>query len=355
MLKLAQNGDSKRRNFKLSALEMLIIGLIILGVLYLVSLWMTSFLSPAPQTQNGGVSLAQIEPMLDTVKKAERRLAVLEKTVKELRERVAKSGSSSASGKAVKADPAVSGRLAALEEKVKGLSQPAASSQLEGRLKAMEKKVRAQSTIEKRVQDLEKSSSHQQKTRDKRLDKLEKSLSNLEDAPEAALSTLAALEIRVKRIEAAMIKARQSSGKAQAVLNDPELAARVGKLEKKVADSDVQKRVTELRRKVNDLSGKLANLEKEPPQETQAKTAKATPPPEKTTKPPEPKATTHKAAPSSKGKVVKHKVRRGDTLFALARRYKVTAADIRQWNPKLKKRRYLWVGEILIIRVGQTS
>jgi LysM repeat protein len=245
--------------------------------------------------------------------------------------------------------------LAALEEKVKGLSQPAASSQLEGRLKAMEKKVRAQSTIEKRVQDLEKSSSHQQKTRDKRLDKLEKSLSNLEDAPEAALSTLAALEIRVKRIEAAMIKARQSSGKAQAVLNDPELAARVGKLEKKVADSDVQKRVTELRRKVNDLSGKLANLEKEPPQETQAKTAKATPPPEKTTKPPEPKATTHKAAPSSKGKVVKHKVRRGDTLFALARRYKVTAADIRQWNPKLKKRRYLWVGEILIIRVGQTS
>ena len=51
--------------------------------------------------------------------------------------------------------------------------------------------------------------------------------------------------------------------------------------------------------------------------------------------------------------MIRHKVKRGDTLFALARRYKVEVQDIRNWNPQIKKRRYLWIGEPLIIYVNR--
>ncbi len=46
---------------------------------------------------------------------------------------------------------------------------------------------------------------------------------------------------------------------------------------------------------------------------------------------------------------VVYQVRRGDTLYRIARRFKVTVGEIRKWNPKLTRRRVLYVGEKLVI------
>ena len=38
-----------------------------------------------------------------------------------------------------------------------------------------------------------------------------------------------------------------------------------------------------------------------------------------------------------------------DAARLMARRYRVTVNEIRSWNPKLAKRRYLWIGESLVV------
>ena len=48
-------------------------------------------------------------------------------------------------------------------------------------------------------------------------------------------------------------------------------------------------------------------------------------------------------AADDQSRAVKHRVRRGDTLGSLARRYHVSIAKLKQWNGPLK-----------IIRIGQT-
>jgi membrane-bound lytic murein transglycosylase D len=55
------------------------------------------------------------------------------------------------------------------------------------------------------------------------------------------------------------------------------------------------------------------------------------------------------AKPAPKVRKVYHKVRRGQTLYGIARRYGVKVSQIKDWNPKLKRRRHLWVGETLVI------
>ena len=50
---------------------------------------------------------------------------------------------------------------------------------------------------------------------------------------------------------------------------------------------------------------------------------------------------------------VRHKVKKGDYLEKLAKKYKTTANNIRNDNPKIKKQKYLKVNQILIIHPGK--
>ena len=50
-------------------------------------------------------------------------------------------------------------------------------------------------------------------------------------------------------------------------------------------------------------------------------------------------------------RTVRYRVRRGDNLYGISRRYKAKIRQIREWNPKLKGRRYLYAGEILILKL----
>jgi len=52
---------------------------------------------------------------------------------------------------------------------------------------------------------------------------------------------------------------------------------------------------------------------------------------------------------STRAKIQKHKVRPGESLWNIAKRYDTTVASIRQWN-KLKKGKFLTIGQRLIVR-----
>jgi LysM repeat protein len=66
---------------------------------------------------------------------------------------------------------------------------------------------------------------------------------------------------------------------------------------------------------------------------------------------PEKKTEKHAEKPPPKTRMITHTVRRGQTLYGLARRYKVKVSDIRRWNPKLQNRKNLWINEDLIFYV----
>jgi len=43
-------------------------------------------------------------------------------------------------------------------------------------------------------------------------------------------------------------------------------------------------------------------------------------------------------------------VKKGDTLYDIARKYRVSASEIKKWNPKLKKSKYIYPGMKLLIK-----
>lgn len=144
---------------------------------------------------------------------------------------------------------------------------------------------------------------------DKRLDAVEKELARLSQQPAAA---------------------------------DSNLNARIRSLEKQIAADNRDEKVVD--RRLDQLEKQVAGVA------AQVKTRPAsTARPAPAAKP----ASVARPAPAPQPKPVRieHVVRPGQTLYGLARGYDVTIAQIREWNPKLKSRDKLYIGEKLVIVV----
>ena len=272
------------------------------------------------------------------------------------------------------------GQMEALEDKINGLEQSRAISKkgpdpgvmvalLEPRLERMENQLKVlgstssatQGRLSERLGALEKnqaSPSPVMVSLNERIEKIQKELDRRKD--EGGGASVTALELRLRRLEKEIIRTRQSLLRVHAPLPDPELTTRIEKLEKQLASSSLttgkqEERPQGLSAQIKAPGGAPKVVAQAPPNTvkksaapTKVASARPTAAPEKEKiSKPKPSPPTPSKKPSSKG--IRYKVKRGDTLFALARRFKVKVTDIRDRNPQIKKRRYLWIGETLII------
>lgn len=429
-----------RRGLRLSPLEMMILGLIVVGVLYLISIWIIGGRSgETPQPPAAPQSL--LERALAASEKVQAQLASQDKELAQAMKKVDRVMKELDAAPRGKGAPRLARRLARLEKKLAKIAsagKPApANAKLAARVEALEKKqarlarqtgpshdtatrlaaltkrldkltkrldkqdkaLAAQSqgstaALELRLARLEKIAARPAKAPaagdtarlNQRLDEVEKKLAQAKLA--AALyrppsASLSAFEQRLKRLEqildrikgaAATSADRASSSLSQmdrrlrslelalaqngktggggaipaqfearlrrleknlhtvrAPVPNPNIVARLEKLEKERArpapSGDSAKLISRLAR----LEKQVASLSRSPARRTLGATKNS----------PRPKLTR-----------VRYKVRRGDTLLGIARRYKVRASDIKKWNPKLKRRRNLWIGEKLTIYRG---
>ncbi len=371
-----------RRRFRLSLLELLLIGLILAVLVYLASLWLgreevrdtaVPDQGPAPSALT---SSALLERALAASDKVQARLVSLEKELQALGRRVEalEKTLKAGGGKAAKGDPALRRRLAALEKRLKTLSRGKAAAvdltPLEARVLFLEKKVGdkpSHKTIDARLAALERRLARsgavqaEEARLARRLDKLEqtaatrrelqalaKRLAQKEKSPPGAITpgpapaALALQESRLQRLESGLRRMQVSLSRVRAPVPDPAVEARLARLEKRLdALGRVQARPPG--READALAGlqrRLAALEQRV--RTLARSSRAA----AVSSPARPPA---KAKPAPKVHKLYHKVRRGQTLYAIARRYGVKVSQIKDWNPKLKRRRHLWVGETLVI------
>ncbi len=349
-----KNPLSGRRNFRLSPLEMLIVALIVLGVIYLLTLWISGF--SAPPSTTAATNSPQAEQALIATEKLGTRLDHLEKTLTRLAKTKLKANAT---------DPKLAGRVNRLEKMVNALAKGKKvvalhSPKQERRLTGLEHRL---ARLEERL-NARAAKSQKQLNRLARLEKQVTSLQASLRGPGSLDSRIKLLEQRppenltlapkVARLQTRLARLEKAQA-ARAAAPPPDLEAklnalndRVTRLSRQLAQQDrrpapasgpspkLEKRLAALNQRVAQLSRQVARLKSSPG----AAPRNVTPP----------KTTAPKPAPA----VVRHKVRRGDTLFRLARRYRVKVAQIRQWNPKLKNRRYLWIGETLLIYPGKT-
>ena len=64
-------------------------------------------------------------------------------------------------------------------------------------------------------------------------------------------------------------------------------------------------------------------------------------------------ATTPASPPAARDRKIRYKVRQGDSLSLIARRFRVTVAQLRRWN-NLDGRKYLQPGQVLTMYVDVT-
>jgi len=339
-----KNPLSGRRNFRLSPLEMLIVALIVLGVIYLLTLWISGFSAPPGTT--AAANSPQAEQALIATERLGTRLDHLEKTLTRL---------ANTKLKASATDPKLAGRVNRLEKMVNALAKGKKVVALRS-----PKQERRLARLERQVSRLEERLAGRMTKAEKELTRLQRQLRGpgsldsriklLEQRPPENLTLgpkVARLQARLDRLEKAQA--------ARAAAQRPDLEAkfnalndRVARLSRQLAQQDrrpaagpaLDKRLAALDQRVAQLSRQVARLKSSPG----AAPRSVAPPKARSAGKPQ------KPAPA----VVRHKVRRGDTLFRLARRYRVKVAQIRQWNPKLKNRRYLWIGETLLIYPGKT-
>lgn len=258
-------------------------------------------------------------------------------------------------------------------------SSSRALSQLEGRLAALENKAAAADggeasipqdiddrlrELEGAVKKMEPSEAHTSASvasLDTRLQNLERATPKAGAAAGVAAASLALMETRLHKIEATLTQASESLRKVRAPVTDPELIQRLDRLEKAggAAKTQGDKKLAQRARKIDQrlaaIDKRLAELSKaqsltsrhlavvmDKTKQTPARTS-----PQKATTEKKPERRVQK--PQPKTRRVIHTVRRGQTLYGIARRYGVKASDIRRWNPKLQTRKNLWINEDLII------
>jgi LysM repeat protein len=272
-----------------------------------------------------------------------------------------------------------------LQQMAKAPERPAASSdelkKIEQRLSSLEKKstpsagtkVRVPQDIDDRLRKLEGTLKTMEPTEahtsasvadmETRLQNLERTTPKAGAAAGVAAASLALMETRLHKIEAVLAQTSESLRKVHAPVTDPELISRLERLEKAIGavkhggDQKQTEKVNKLDKRLAEVDKRLVELgkaqaltsrhlaqvmeeNKEPAQE-----ARPSPPKAKEEKKPEKRA----EKPEPKGRMITHTVRRGQTLYGIARRYGVKVEDIRRWNPKLKTRKNLWINEDLVI------
>jgi LysM repeat protein len=261
-----------------------------------------------------------------------------------------------------------------------------ALGKLEERLAAVEKKaasngggkVKVPQDIDDRLRKLESgltkiepSEAHTAATvasLETRLQNLERATPKAGAAAGVAAASLGLMETRLQKIEATLSQTSESLRKVRAPVTDPELMQRLERLEKAVGqakqpeDKKLGERAKNIDKRLTNIDKRLAELAK-----AQALTSRhlagvmdqRKKAPAQSASPPQP-ASPAKAEPGKKPerkiekpppktRMVTHTVRRGQTLYGLARRYGVKVDDIRRWNPKLQTRKNLWINEDLTI------
>lgn len=328
-------GAAGRRSFKLSPLEGLILALIVVGVLYLVTMWVGTFFSSSPkraETGAVGAPAALMDRALAASEKVQAQLTGVESQIKALKKDLA--------GIQKDAGRAGSGvGLARLDRRVSALERRPATDKLTRRLAEVQKRLNALDANQKKLEAVEK-----------KLAQVERQLPNTE--------AIAALASRLNRVEAILKKAPAAPAAGTGAADDARLRARVDALETEQARLARSSRTAAKPMPDPQILARLDKLERRleqrppaaPPKAAPARTHAQPPAPPAAAKPaPAPPQKTAQAAAAPAGKRVIYKVHRGDTLYGIGRRFGVEPADIKRWNPKLQRRRYLWVGESLVV------
>jgi LysM repeat protein len=198
-----------------------------------------------------------------------------------------------------------------------------------------------------------------------RLQNLERTTPKAGAAAGVAAASLALMETRLHKIEATLAQTSESLRKVRAPVADPELMQRLERLEKaggaakRPSDKQLAERAKKIDQRLVNIDKRLAELTKAQAltsrhlagvmDKTKEQPAKPATRISHLNQKPEKKPEKRVEKPQHKTRLVTHTVRRGQTLYGLARRYGVKVADIRRWNPKLQNRKNLWINEDLII------
>lgn len=289
---------ARRRNFRLSGLEISIVVLIILGVAYLVTMWAGAAFSPESEPAPAATPGVLMEKALAVSEKVQAQLSSLNRDLGALRKDL----------------DALQGRRSDNAPAALGKQHSSPSNALLGRrLDEVEKQLQALSVHK------------DDKPLAGRLDRLERDLASraLPDNKSAVDTRLAAgpqLQARIERLEQALAQTRK-----EAPSELTEMESRLSKLEQGL-------------KQVNrDLAWESARAAAS--QEGVA---------------------AHPAAASKPAAVdqrkITCKVKIGDTMLGLAHRYRVSMDDIVRWNAQqLGDRRNLLIGETLAIIPGPNS
>ena len=380
---------ASRRNFRLSPLEIMIGVLIGVAVLYLITVWFGGGSSreveqAAPAIAPGSMverAVASSEKVLAEQVELSREVGTLRKQLEAIQANRGGGGTSGAADASQdrrldelekslaqakrSAGPApdlkpLHDRLDQLEKALKERPAPAADPQLAARLDKLEKRLSEppapapsapDAKLVARLEALEKAQAQRPASPAAdpqlaaRLDKLEKRLAEMPAAP-AAPPADAGLEARLKALEA-------ESAKQQAAMQRQvkELSAELERQEKGVA---ADRRLAALERRLSQLEQHPAA---EPRRESRTEVREEPrpaphPEPRVEAKPVVKSAPRHEPEP----KRISHKVKSGETLMGLSRRYKVSVDDIVRWNAQqLGDRRLLWKGETIVIYASGQS
>jgi LysM repeat protein len=398
MAKLAYPQAFQKRSFRLSPLELLILGLIILGVLYLVTMWFQSF-SAAGQSPGGmAVAPAELDAALAAADRLEGKLNAFDQQLAALGKRIDDWETALKKSPSGQTLPALSERIVNLEKRV---ANAAPNKGLANRLEKLEKRTSQTELSERRITALDKREQAQQEVVLNRLDKLERDVAEPLKAQTRNETALATLNRRLKNLESLFDKKfmEQQKGqskvgaylevinnrlkhfesterrqKTQSTQQDVKMDSRLDTMEKRLAKGEqgsqeadkmlayLAGQVGELKRGIQNMQRRVDKVEQTPPSQTASLQPAPEPAPEplpqtaQTSQPAEssqsqavqePKA----SAPKPKIRVLRYRVRKGDTLYGIARHYKVKIYQLRDWNPKLKGRKYLYAKETLQIRL----
>lgn len=268
------NNESGRRSFKLSPLEMLILGLILVVVFYLISLWVTGAFEAPKQAEPAAAPTQLLDRALAATERAQARLLTIEKKLAALEDQLDKTSSSpKGKGKKGAADAKLASRLDALEKKVAAMGKASHAAQadakadltpLEARLLFLEKKVGekpSEQSVDQRLKNLEErtreigkepaasaATAADLKKLGQRLDKLEARAAQIakqQDKPVASPSDLKKLDERFAKLDQRV----ESLAKAPA-----KPAAQPGELKK------IEQRLTALEKKAVSSGGGKATV-----------------------------------------------------------------------------------------------
>jgi LysM repeat protein/predicted nucleic acid-binding Zn-ribbon protein len=381
MAKIAYPQAAQKRSFKLSPLELLILGLIILGTLYILSMWFQSFNMPGQGQFGGGASNAEVEAALAAADRLEGKLNAFDQQLVAMSKRIDNWEESLKKAPAGQTLPALSERIVQLERK---LASAGFGKDLKSRLTKLEERTTSVEIAESRISALDKREKALQQVVQNRLEKLEQDVSEplkAQTRNETAMATLARrLENLEKLFDKKFIEQQKDQTKVGAYLemlnsrlrnfetsgkqkdaatakHDSGIDNRLAGLEERLVkgergSQEVDKMLAYLAGQVGELKRSLANAPQTPsgpaPQPApRAQTESQPAPPSKV----QDTTRSQAAAPRAQTKLVRYQVRKGDTLYGIARRYKVKIGQIRAWNPKLKNRKYLYAKERLVLRL----